>query len=931
MMAIQRAVVVALDPAARKVSREITTRLADYRLADGLPFPDNLWQEIWITDSADKQAREGTTGAEAELSPTEKLSLADLGAGLDAFSDAFCLGVLNTVQLDADQYLRTSRAFDPRPKVSFYLVGSLWESSFQPAILRALEAIHSRPEGRGGSDVFLVLLLPELGQTEAGGAEEAQVRRARAFAALREIESLVQETAGTPWEDWFPVDRVWICGGQDYNGRGLGNLEAVSRLLGEGIATLISENALEYQATSGGTDPRETRDSLGNARYYGSIGFAQLTFPREALRAKLFERVRTRVYEDYILRNARLVSDELVITARSFLTNELSLQTVADRLKQTSAGDRIVSDFAFPEVDEGATEDFLGRIDSAVEEYREKPLAAAKLAFMERADGIADELTVKTQGLFRRWIDDPGYGPVQTSALAGEILGESGLSTREDRRPIGHFMCTYRCELDGLLSLQRSLAAEPDVTFPEEGRDGGSASRLATPAAIGAPLDAPSTGEGEDWADIGNAEGLTSEGAEVDRRRTVFEEIDRLGHVVVAGAVAALRTLDRTRAETRRQIEHLRDRIGGIILRLLVWQPALALLGYGFSALGWHLVNQHDPRYGGIATFLHIVFGDDRWQFHVLGSGLYLALAAWEYMRLVWLPLRRLLRQEGELHRQELAQRQVVVRDWRQFFSTHMQARTFDHAIGLLQKVTENVGGLRSRIDSFIETARCAIQAVAIGEGQTAPATREVISTSEDIEYFESICFDRPIPEEVEPVFLPEKGGASLSDLVWRGGDCVADLERGIRAFFDERFDSRLGRLSIEELLMEHWEHIHPSVSPQRRASEVFALSPFVQLESPPGEPKVGQNYTVGIYQGEQSRFIDFLGEAPPFPFTVFPCSSRERILIFCQTASFSVASLAKLRSYRQAFDKLAKGKTQVVFYPEDLATRKPPNLIPSG
>lgn len=130
---------------------------------------------------------------------------------------------------------------------------------------------------------------------------------------------------------------------------------------------------------------------------------------------------------------------------------------------------------------------------------------------------------------------------------------------------------------------------------------------------------------------------------------------------------------------------------------------------------------------------------------------------------------------------------------------------------------------------------------------------------------------------------------------------------------------------------MDHWAHIHPRVSPQRRASEVFALSPFVQLEGLPGEPKIGQNYTVGIYQGEQSRFVDFLGEAPPFPFAVFPCSSRERIIILCQTTSFSVAAIAKLKSYRQAFDKLSKGKVPVVHYPEEIAGRKYPTLIPSG
>lgn len=995
MISTQPALILALDDRSRLLTNEIARSLTAYRLSDGEPYPTILWKEAWLTES--KQA--------SKEEKDEECSTIALPLSKEQFRDE--LHALTVLTLDSSEWqrLRTTRQIDPKPRVVFLLVGFLGNLAMQAGLLKALEAIHSIPSfGRGHSDVLGVFLLPELSLAKEGATATQQ--RAQAFASLQVIESIMQHTRSQPWEDWFPLDRIWLIDSQDRTGRSLGSYETLAPSLGECYASLIAENLLESALRSLGADERETRDLFNNSRCHTSIGFGQLNFPKATLKEQLFEHLRVRTYKEYVLRNSPLQPDTFVLRAREFLANTLALGELATDLEQTDAGGSILPGFSLKDFKEGHTDEFYQRLESAVNAFREAELAEAKLRLIDVENRKMEELAHQTDALLEEAVDQPDKGPTAALVIAEELVEKNTSETAEERRPIQYFTNMYRKLLEtelglvtpskektnklsrvleraenklkeineriaavrreGKKSARKSAAQQrakekespskrEDLKTPSETKGESPSSQegnapLSTDTSNAASGQETALGESDAlkgktrWslrklekrqrsleARVGKLqamkerlaafadrlEGLWADAAE---RGRLFKEVDARREASIRYTLERLRDLDRESARCEREIQNIKDRIGRELLRILVIFPCFIATAFVLSVTLAIRVGEVPPAqlFGTLARNIELIF---------LSAAGYFVFAAEEYFRRVWRPLIRLRRERDDLRRRSMAHRELAVKGWRDLFRRHFQCRVFDRSVSLLNSLTNTIDDRRQRIQAFLEATERATSAKGKYLYPQQAGIGSVISEG-DVEYFGKLCFDRGIQEEVRPLFSSEAGNITLSNLVLRNQDPLDVINQQLQTFYDKRFESRIGGLSIEQLLVDHWKHIHPVVSPQLRVAEVFALSPFVHLVEPPGESDVGQEYTVGIYQGEESRLFEFIG-TPPYPLTIFPSSSKERIVLLCESEPFSVAYLSRLPDYKKAFVALSKKEDIGSFYTKSVDIKELPPLIP--
>lgn len=995
MISTQPALILALDDRSRLLTNEIARSLTAYRLSDGELYPTTLWKEAWL-DGSERASREEKDNGCSTIA---------LSLSRDQFRDA--LHALTVLTLGASEWqrLRTIRQIDPKPRVVFLLVGLLGDLGMQVSLLKVLEAIHSIPSfGRGRSDVLGVFLLPEL--SLAKEATTVAQQRAQAFASLQVVESIMQHTKGQPWEDWFPLDRIWLIDSQDRNGRGLGSYETLAPSLGECFASLIAESLLESELRSLGADERETRDLFNNSRCHTSIGFAQLNFPKVTLKEQLFEHLRVRTYREYVLRNSPLLPDTLVLRAREFLANTLALGELAADLEQTDTGGSILPDFSLKDFRETHTDEFCQSLESTVHSFKEAELAEAKLRLIGGANRKMEELVHQTDAFLEEAIDYPDKGPTSALAIAEELVGKNTSETTEERRPIQYFMIMYRKLLETELgfvtpseektkklsrvleraakklkeintritavrreenksarkSAAQQKAKEKESPSKREDSKTPSETKGKSPSSQegNAPLstdtsNAPSgqetalgendTLEGKTWwslrklekrqrtleARVGKlqamkerlasfADRLERLWADAVERGRLFKEVDARREASIRYTLERLRDLDRESARCEREIQNIKDRIGRELLRILVIFPCFIASMFVIGVALAIRVGGIPPAklFGMLAKNAELIF--------LFAAG-YFVFAAEEYFRRVWRPLIRLRRERDDLRRRSMAHRELALKGWRDLFRRHFQCRVFDRSVSLLNSLTNTIDNRRQRIQAFLEATEKAASSKGKYLYPQQVGLSSVIS-GEDVKYFEKLCFEQDIQEEVRPLFSSEAGNTTLSNLVLRNHDPLDVIDQRLKAFYDKRFESRIGGLSIEQLLVDHWKHIHPVVSPQLRVAEVFALSPFVHLVEPPGEPEVGQEYTVGIYQGEESRLFDSIG-TPPYSLIIFPSSSKERIALLCASEPFSVAYLSRLPDYKKAFVGLSKKEDVGSFYAESVDTIKLPPLIP--
>lgn len=636
------------------------------------------------------------------------------------------------------------------------------------------------------------------------------------------------------------------------------------------------------------------------------------------------------------------------------------------------------------------TEEFLKALGKAVWSFREGELNDARTALIESADSLSVDLTKRIAELLTEWLDGEERGPIATAALTDEILGEAETEVSEKRCPLSVFIDQYSQRLETQLGLgnvacleeRRSQIEEELARVKRKLRDVAKCLRdLEESAPQAEPAD--ENHREAELADEAAARVMaTSEKADLERRVPELEserdslaeallshdrfwqspdekgrllaELDAREEAAARTKIARLTDLDEELKKVQSAIQNIKDRVFREILRVAVGLPASVLGLWGVSIGLWYQFLARAPNVYELAVALGLTGEEARrfasqygnvshWKWDVilgtfqrgfpvivLGIALYIVFAAWQYNKRVWRPLRELRRQEAELRRQLLAHQNVVIQSWREALAHHLDCRVLDHVVLMLRKVEDNVRQLRDTVKAFIRLAQNAAGA-GKSSRDVAPSSawpNSVIS-AEDVGYFESVCLGGPVSDEIAPVFSRTGGGTPLSELVWIGEGSIKIMEERLKTFLFERFESRLGRVSIEELLMERWQAVHPVVSPEKRARAIFALNPFVQLVDLPGAAGVAQQYAVGIFQGGESRLVGALGETPPWPFVVFPCSSREKVLVFCQTGAFSAAYLARLPDYKSAFEQLSKGKDGTGLYPKAATNRTLPKLIP--
>lgn len=1013
-------VVIALDRAASSLAHEIVGGLSERVLGEDSRYPASMCRAITVlptkaTDSSDRSEDGVAEGPETDLlyASTPRIQFLDrMEEAVDATRDS--------TEWDA---LAATHNVEPDPRPLLMLVGCCWTLEMQDHLLKTLDAIHSLPFGRGRSDILGVLLLPELQLSRK--ADEVTAQRATTFAALRMMQSVIDNPEGHSWEGWFPLDRVWLIGNNDRNGRSLGGFMDVVRALGAGLASYIADGALEEQLRKLGTDEREVKDAFGNSFCYRSFGFREFVFPRGRLREHLFKLLLEESLKGYAGREPELGSDEFVLKARHFLINDIALTQLDRRLTGELTDSKVLSEFSVSDIQAGKVDLFLRRLEEEAHAYAEDSLNRAKRELGMRSRDESETLEAACDVLIEDMIDSVGFrGALR---LAQELVGDANEASLEERLPIPEVASRYRQRMvdvvglvpapeetgerveAGIFQIQEMIEAcqrELDLLAADPAEDDGIAADFKGEQAKGessaegsapdenqaqqddtevpSPEDTSGDTERDDGAEADDSEedeehrqeadpdvGTTDEReswreahAERDRKRkrlrvrrmrlkTLKQRLTRLERVKEQLAKRAaeserfwddpgtrkkafarlsqryrqgvqqtanlLKAEDEGRNELEREKLEIRDRSGKVLLSLFVVVP-LCLAGVAVigSAVAQRL---------GFSVADQLGFLGRNLEFVIVAIAGYFTLAAWEFLRRVYLPLLRVIRKIREAVEQCRSLRELCVRKWAEMSNSDFAYRVLDRSVQVLQRLTDRI---RSRVDTLTQfIARCEEEthSEASFALDRVPGV-DVLVSSGDIPAFLTVCFERPIDDEIEEILSGRTDGWSLSSVLSEG-DPVDGIQERLSQFFEAKFEARIGRLSVDAILSEYWARLHPPIPPGRRARSIFRLAPFVQLIDLPGESEIDQHYRVSILEGSESRLFQAL-DAPPHPLTLQPSTSRERISVICESDPFSIASLTKLEVYKEAYERFKRRNKGTELYPKGVKEEELPVLVPS-
>ncbi len=439
-------VVIALDHDAIDIAQEIVAGLSERPLGENARYPASMCRALAIlpTKSKDKDGN-----ATENTKPRAEIDRLYSSTGRVQFLDHLQQAVDTTRDSTEWDSLIVTHRVNPDPRPILVLAGCCWNLEMQEHLLKVLDAIHSLPFGRGRSDVLGLMLLPELRLSSQ--ADKAMSQRAATFAALRTMQSVIDQPEGKSWEGWFPLDRVWLIGNNDRNGRALGGFAEVIQVLGAGLASYIADGALEEQLRKLGTDERELRDPFGNSHCYQSLGFREFVFPQERLREHLFEMLVDRSLEGYVGREPELGSDEFVLQARHFLVNDIALPQLHHCVSGELRNSKVLSEFALYDIQADGVEVFLNHLEEEAHAYSEDTLNRAKQELGAQSRAEADSLEQACHELLEGAVDT--VGPRGALRLAQELVGEAEVPSLEERLPIPEIADVYRQRMTNLVGL----------------------------------------------------------------------------------------------------------------------------------------------------------------------------------------------------------------------------------------------------------------------------------------------------------------------------------------------------------------------------------------------------------------------------------------------------------------------------------------------
>ena len=267
--------------------------------------------------------------------------------------------------------------------------------------------------------MHLLLLTPELQQLKD---EIKPLAKARAYAALQELEYLIEPHDGQPAR--ASIDFAWMLTGRSAANRVVSSyndlIPSISRFVsmrvtGEILADQSFGVALQRRA-----DDRKTR--------YASLGLVRLLFERDRILAAASAEVRYRALESMSLFHAATAEASATHADTSSFIRELGMDRIDSLMRKQSDGQEIWRPLVLP-VPKGKQRDllkgdFLGDLAQAEETY-ENQGAVMQQAVSERYRALEKEQRSRILSRVHTFLDDrqtPGSGFLAhawLSALAG--------------------------------------------------------------------------------------------------------------------------------------------------------------------------------------------------------------------------------------------------------------------------------------------------------------------------------------------------------------------------------------------------------------------------------------------------------------------------------------------------------------------------------
>jgi len=1045
-MKVRPVVAAALDQDALALARKLVDCLSERSLGEEVRYPSSMCRLVQI--HAARRGRQTTQSDVGEASEQigDRLYAS---TGRVQFTDQLQQIVDATRDSTEWDSLIVTHGVEPDPRPILVLLGCCWNTEMQEHLLRVLDAIHSLPFGRGRSDVFGLMLLPELRLATA--ADEAVEQRAVTFAGLRTIQAVIDRPEKTAWDGWYALDRVWLVGNNDRTGRGLGGFEDVVEVLGAGLASYIADGALEEQLRRLGTDRREFRDQFDNSLCYQSLGFREFLFPQDRLREYLFKMLLDRSLEGYVGREPEQGSDEFVLQARDFAVNEIAAQRVDQRISGEIRGSKVLSEFAVHNIQAGKVDVFLERLAEEADLYAEQVLNRAKqeLGTLSRAE--AEALEKACDQLLCETVDVAG--PRAAHRLAQELTGEASEPSLEERLSISDIADRYRQqtvdlvgfapppqrtaehvesrigqvqeEIDDLRDELRQLEEEgpevegevqsldleaTDERYPEvETEQKESLSPVQSSEArgddspAGRPADDARVGQGEGAGEEGEVavpEPSTQDQSIQDNQAPQAEENGDSGerhHVKGTAEARTWREERNWRNERRRQLRAIQTRLRSLATRLKRLERAKkrVIERVAQSTSFWHDAAVRKRAFGRLeagnqrsialtikrlrdedehlnalerekleirdrsrrvllnlfvimpivlsglvvitSAILHRFYDvpislqlrhvTENFEFAFAGLATYFVFTAEEFFRLIYLPIVRVNGRIKEATQQCRSLREKCVRKRAEAFNADFRYRVLDRTVQILDRLANGIQLRSKQLSEFLSFCEPRQEQGSSFSAESTPGV-DVLISPRDLPTFLSLCFEREIDEEIEEILSGQGDGWRLSSALLSDSP-IKGIQTRLAQFFDARFEARIGSLSVDEILAQHWEKLHPPIPPDRRALSVFRLAPFVQLVDLPGESEIGQQYRVSLREGSESRLFQALG-VPPHPLSLHPSASRERISVICESDPFSVVCVSKLEVYKEAYDKYLKRNKDAPLHPKGMKEEDLPALVPA-
>lgn len=245
------------------------------------------------------------------------------------------------LRLLCDFSTERSRDGDPRgggqPGVIVYaaLHDPIGSAALVP-VLEWLQQVFQRILADISCSAQLVLLLPDLYPGHSATAP------ARSYAALRELECALEQGTATANPVW--LDRAWLVSSRNADDLFIRSSDELSGVIrGHVEATLRGLLFLEPTPV-----PALLRHVKGRRSRFGSLGFARLVFPREAVvEAAVQSAVAAAVHDLPPLASERPHRDELGAEVLRFLATQ-PVSTLHVELQQTNEGRPLFQPFAAP-------------------------------------------------------------------------------------------------------------------------------------------------------------------------------------------------------------------------------------------------------------------------------------------------------------------------------------------------------------------------------------------------------------------------------------------------------------------------------------------------------------------------------------------------------------------------------------------------------